>query len=138
MLGYVKLAAGLCVLCVAIAPITSFVRNATELPFVEGFVDGEYDSDKYSDIYEGSLVGVSEESVSSGLRSMICREFGIESDEIAVRVSLFDAGEEYKPRSVTVALISGKALFTDPHELIEYVTATLGCNCEIIYGEMER
>ena len=139
MLGYVKLAAGLCVLCVAIAPLTSFIREATELSIGEGFLDIESgENGKFGEIYEGSILGASEESASLGLRAMICRDFGLDSDEVEVRVHLSDTGKEYKAQSVTVALVGGKAIFTDPHEIIAYVTETLGCNCEIIYGEGVR
>ena len=139
MLGYVKLAAGLCVLCVAIAPLTSFIREATELSIGEGFLDMDGgENGNFGEIYEGSLLGASEESASIGLRAMICRKFDLESDEVEVRVRLSDTGKEYKAQSVTVALVGGKAIFTDPHEVIAYVTSAIGCNCEIIYGEGMR
>ena len=135
MLGYVKLAAGLCVLCVAIAPLTSFAREAIDFEAGESFLDGETDGeDKLNGIYEESLLGASETSVSRGLLVMICREFGLSSDEIEVSVTLSGEGEEYKPERATVVLRSGKAIFTDPHKVADFVTATLGCNCEIIYG----
>ena len=134
MLGYVKLAAGLCVLCVAISPLTSFTLRAIDLDFGAGFLE-DGGADKLGEIYEGSILGASEESASISLRAMICRDFDLQSDEIEVRVYLSDKGGEYTAQSVTVALVGGKAIFTDPHELIDYVTATLGCNCEIIYGE---
>ena len=136
MLGYVKLAAGLCVLCVAISPLASFAREALEFDVGRSFLDGDDESENLNGIYEGSLLGASETSVSEGLRVMICREFGLDSDEIEVSVTLSGEGEEYKPSRATVVLGSGKAIFADPHEIADYVTALLGCSCEIIYGDM--
>ena len=133
MLGYVKLAAGLCVLCVAIAPLSSFAREMFDFRLDGGFVaDGEGDKNKWSEIYEGSLISASEESISEGLSAMICREFGLSGEEIDVSVKLSGEG---KAQRATVTLASGKAIFADPHRLIDYVTELLGCGCEIIYGQ---
>ena len=136
MLSYVKLAAGLCVLCVAISPLTSFAEEVLEFDVGGSFIDGEDESERLNGIYEGSLLGAGEASASEGLRTLICREFGLDSDEIEVSVTLSGEGDEYKPRRATVVLSSGKAIFADPHEICEYVTALLGCSCEIIYGDM--
>lgn len=135
MLGYVKLAAGLCVLCVAIAPLTSFIGAVMNFELGDGFFgDGSGDENNFGQIYEESLLGAGQSSASEGLRVMICREFGLSADDIQVNVKLNDEGEEYLPESVTVVLVGGKAILTDPHDVINYVTELLGCRCEIIYG----
>ena len=135
MLGYVKLAAGLCILCVAISPLTSFIGVLQDFSLEGGFGNAGGDGENnFGEIYEENLLGAGEESVSSGLRSMICREFGLKSDEIEVSVKLEDTGNEYAPESVTVMLVSGKAIVTNPRDVIDYVTGLLGCRCEIIYA----
>ncbi len=135
MLGYVKLAAGLCVLCVAIAPLTSFIGSVMNFEAGDGFFgDGSGSENNFSEIYEESLLGAGQTSASDGLKIMICREFGLSSDEIEVSVKLKDEGEEFLPDSATVVLVGGKAILTDPHDVINYVTGLLGCRCEIIYA----
>ena len=135
MVGYVKLAAGLCVLCVAISPITSFVEAIDDFSIENGIVEGDDVEINFEEIYNQSIVGASEESISQGLRDMICREFELDSDEIEVAVKLKDDGHgEYKTERATVVFAGGKAILTNPHEVIDYVTGLLGCSCEIIYA----
>lgn len=136
MLGYVKLAAGLCVLCVAIAPVTSFVEAVQEFPSAgEFFEDGIVSENNFEQIYEESLLGASQESMSEGLREMICREFKLSSDEIEVFVKLKETESgSCTIESATVMLAGGKAILTDPHKVIDYVTELLDCRCEIIYA----
>ena len=135
MLGYVKLAAGLCVLCVAISPLSSFIGALADLEAGGGFLDGGSNAENnFGQIYEENLLGAGEASASSGLRTMLCREFGLDAEEIEVSVELCVADEEYIAESVTVIFLGGKAIFTDPHEVIDYVGDLLDCRCEIIYG----
>ena len=137
MLGYVKLAACLCVLCVAISPVTSFIRAVMDFEVGESFLgSGSDGKNNFDEIYEENLLGAGQKSASEGLRSMLCREFGLDSEEIEVSVKLSEAENEYKyvAESVTVIFVSGKAMFTDPHDVIDYVSELLGCRCEIIYA----
>lgn len=136
MLGYVKLAAGLCVLCVAIAPLASFIQAVQSFPSGDSFFeDSTGGENNFNQIYEESLLGASEESISEGLRGMICREFKLSSDEIEVFVKLKQTeGGECKTESATVMFVGGKAILTNPHDVIDYVTELLDCRCEIIYA----
>ena len=134
MLGYVKLAAGLCILCVAISPITSFVETVDGLFESDGFLSDIWGAEELDGIYENGLIGVSEASVSEGLRDMICREFELKADEIEVSVKLSEKDGECVAEGVTVILVSGRAIITDPHEVIAYVERVLECRCEIIYA----
>ena len=134
MLGYVKLAAGLCILCVAISPITSFVETVDGFFEGDGFFSDILGAEELDGIYENGLLGVSEASVSEGLRDMICREFELKADEIEVSVKLSEKDGECVAEGVTVILVSGRAIITDPHEVIAYVERVLECRCEIIYA----
>ncbi len=136
MYSYVKLAAGLCVLCVAISPLTSFIDAVESFSLGDNFSqispDGE---NNFNEIYEESLLGASEESISEGLRGMICREFKLGSDEIEVIVKLRETENgQCQTESATVVFVGGKAILTDPHDVIDYVTGLLDCRCEIIYA----
>ena len=135
MLGYVKLAAGLCILCVAISPITSFVETVDGLFESDGFFGNVGGAEEdLSDIYENGLLGASQTSVSQGLRDMICREFELKRDEIEVSVKLREDEQTCVAEGVTVVFVGGRAIITDPHEVIAYVGSVLGCRCEIIYA----
>ena len=136
MAQYVKLAAGLCVLCVLISPLTSFVSSISELIEQNRSFDGIDNSlDNFEKIYNESLLDASGEEIANALESMLCREFGFKNDEIDVYVELCEGEDGYLPECVTVALWqSANTLFADPHDIIEYVNGLLDCRCEIIYG----
>ena len=136
MSSYVKLAASLCILCVVISPLISFITKisniGSETPFFES---GEANEERFKEIYDKSLQGASAYNVSEALKAMICREFGFQSDKIDVYVELCEEGEICLPKSVSVVLWRGEGtLMTDPHKVIDYVNEILGCRCEIIYG----
>ena len=133
MLGYVRLAAGLCVLCVAIAPISSFLSSVLDFDVWDSFKSDVAGELEYNGVYEQSLLDASEASISDGLQAMLCRDFKLENDDIEVSVELYKENEECKVESVTVIFFGG-AFFTDPHEVISYIDELLGCRCEIIYG----
>ena len=138
---YVRLAGALCVLCVSISPLSSFIEalsgiDGNSLPdiiFGEGVLgDGEGELSP-SDVYEENLMSASSENISLALRSMICREIKVDAENIEVYVELIEGEEEYLPQKVSVVLY-GSAVLTDPHLIEEYIDTLLGCECEIIYG----
>ena len=133
---YVKLAAGLCVLCVLISPLTSFISSLSAIIDQNRFFeDGENELEGFDKIYNESLLDASSEEIAKGLESMLCREFGFKNDKIDVYVELCEGEDGYLPKCVTVMLWqSAETLFADPHKIIEYVNSLLDCRCEIIYG----
>ena len=136
MSGYVKLAASLCILCVAISPLSSFITKIANIgsgtPFFES---GEVDKERFKEIYEKNLKDASAVNISETLKAMLCRNFGFETDKIDVYVELCEDGEVYLPESVSIVLWRGEGtLMTDPHKVIDYVGEMLGCRCEIVYG----
>ena len=134
MTGYVRLAAGLCVLCVAVAPISSFLTSVLDFDAFEGVSFGNANDDGYREIYEESLKNASKASIEKGICGMLCRDFKLKDNEIDVGVELYEDDDGGKVKSVTVTFVGTGAFFTDPHEVISYINELLGCRCEIVYG----
>ena len=133
--GYVKLAAALCVLCVAISPVSSFFSAVLDFKFAEGdiFMGNESHYD-YAEIHRENLKSASAASIAEGLSDMLCRDLLIKKEQIEVSVSLCKSGEDYAVESVTVVLVGVNSLFVDPHEIISYVSSLLDCRCQIVYA----
>ncbi len=56
------------------------------------------------------------------------KQFGIEAGEVRCLVAWEQEGETLTPTRVTVVL-SGKAIWKDPHAIEAFVTELLGCDC---------
>ena len=129
--GYVKLVAALCVLCVAISPVSSFLRTVLDFDIEILSPDGVIGN--YEEIFEENLKGASAASIEEGLSAMLCRDLSLKREQIEVSVSLGESGEDYAVESVTVVLVGVNSLFVDPHEIISYVSSLLDCRCQIVY-----
>ena len=143
---YVQLVGAICILCVCVSPVVSFVSKISSADGagfeLEDEIFGDYiDEDekgegivaKYSGIYQDSLLEKGGANMSEGLKSMLCRDMGLKYDEIEVYVKLCEGEEKYIPENVSIVLCDS-AVFADPHEITEYVSSLLGCRCDIIYG----
>ena len=117
MAQYVKLAAGLCVLCVLISPLTSFVSSISELIEQNRSFDGTDNSlDNFEKIYNESLLDASGEEIANALESMLCREFGFKNDEIDVYVELCEGEDGYLPECVyEYPMFKNKSAFKGTH-----------------------
>ena len=136
---YINLAGALCILCVAVSPIYSFVSSISgadgeglyEYIFGEYLAEGE--DEVFLEVYENNLMAMGAENMSVALESLLCRETGVGADEIEVYVELRSGEDEFLAKRVRVVLY-GSAVFIEPREISGYIESLLGCECEIIYG----
>lgn len=136
---YVMLAGALCILCVAVSPIYSFVSEISGADAIDlvDYIFGEYDSDEenevFLDVYEENLLEVGAKNMSGALEIMLCRDMKLDAEHIDVYVELVEGEDKFLVNGVSVVLYDS-AIFCDPEELCEYIDTLLGCECEIIYG----
>lgn len=138
---YIAFAGSLCILCVSISPIYSFISwisgadaGARDLAeYIFGEYDRAEDNEEFLDVYEENLMDMGAVNMSQGLKSMLCRDMGIDAEHIEVYVELIETEKKFIPKKVSVVLYKS-AVFYDPREISEYVNSLLGCACEIIYG----
>ncbi len=130
--GYTRLVASLCILSVTISPVASFIESLYELD-ISSFVSGNSQNKEiFEEIYGDMLCEANEKDISEGIEELLCRDFSISRNDIRAYAELYLSGEEYKLRRVTISL-SGGAIAKNPHEIKEYVTTLLSCECEIVY-----
>lgn len=136
---YVNFAGALCILCVAISPIYSFISgiSGAEGEGIYEYIFGEYvaegEDEVYLEVYEENLMSMSAENMSVALVSLLCRETGVDAEDIEVYVELESGEESFLAKKVSVVLY-GSAVFLEPREISGYIESLLGCECEIIYG----
>ena len=136
---YVTFAGALCILCIAVSPVYSFVSgiSGTDHTDIAEFIFGEYNSDEenevFLDVYEDNLLEVGAENMSGALKIMLCRDMKLDAEHIEVYVELVEGEDKFLVSGVSVVLYDA-AIFCDPEELSEYIDSLLGCECEIIYG----
>ena len=130
--GYVRLVASLCVLSVAISPVSSFIvaLKDSEMGDLSSYVSQS--KEELCGIYEEVIVGANERDVSASLEALVCRELGIREEDIEVFAELSFDKEEYYVCGASIAL-SGRAVAKDPREIKDYVKNLLSCECEIVY-----
>ena len=132
--AYVKFIASLCVLCVVISPLSSFVRNIASGELIEDVFYKTEDvyGEEYEGVYDKTLMAAGGESVAAGLSSLLCRELGVNADELSVYVELYEGEGEYLVKAVTVTL-KKSAVLCDPQRIREIIEELCGCVCEIVY-----
>ena len=131
---YIRLVASLCILCVAIAPLASFIGRLYYFDFDLSFIEERRAEDgELQDIYSNMISEVSEAKVSQKIANMLREEYGLSDENTEVIAELFKDGDVYKIKKLTV-LLSGKAIFTDPQIIREYLISLFDCECEIVYG----
>ena len=131
--GYTKLVAGLCILCVAISPISSFIEKIYSADLNTDFsYFGGLDSYELEAIYKESLDNASVSEISERLRCMICSSIGVNEEDIEIFFELYER-EGSKGISKVTAVLSGKAILVDPRNITDYVYELLGCECEVAY-----
>ena len=132
--GYTRLVMGLCILCVAITPISSFIKKIYSADIKTDFLDvGTLEVGELESIYKESLDRASTAAISERLRDMICSNISVNKEDIVVFFELCDKESNGEVKKVTV-LLSGKALVVDPRRVTEYVGGILDCECVIAYG----
>lgn len=136
---YITFAGALCILCIAVSPIYSFVSVISGADYIDiaDYIFGEYNSDEenevFLDVYEDNLLNVGAENMSGALKVMLCRDMKLDAEHIEVYVKLVEGEDKFLVSSVSLVLYDS-AVFCDPGELSEYIDSLLGCKCEIIYG----
>ncbi len=130
---HIGLVCGLCVLCVSIAPFSSFIEKISSKDGgYFGELVGEGNLPDYEQMYEDNLIFQSEANMSAGLKTLLVRDLGLDGDSFEVTVTLVAGEREYLADKVVVYLY-GKAVLYDPHAITDYVNGLLGCECDIIY-----
>ena len=131
----IKLVTSLCILCIAIAPLAGLLREleGANFDFLSKYTDREELGERYEDIFKDSLRAHTAQSVAEGSEKLLGERFGLDGEDISVRVSVSELDDKFFVDSATVILYR-TAIMTDPREISEYIETLLECECEIVYG----
>ena len=114
---HLKLITSLVFVCVLISPTVSLAQK------LQDFANGEWETkfegeieDHYSSQLQNALDDASFAYFEEMLAQTICKEFGIDAENLRVRVDWDGKGDSLRPQKVTV-ILSGKAIWKDPAKI---------------------
>lgn len=140
--GTVKGAVGLCLLLALLNPIKEGVAVIRQM------ADGEIsppwtgedapDAENYQDVLRDELAALGEKEVSAWVSDTLRDTFGIavENHTCTVTMTVEEDGITPAVGHVTVVL-SGVAIFENPHAIEAYISERLGCTCAVAVGKKE-
>ena len=128
---HVKLLLSLLLICALIAPLKGAVQWLRELGEGEIRIPAIEDSEhEYQSQMQEALDGASETYFIQMLTQAIASEFSISTDQMRCSARWEQAESGLAPTSVTV-ILSGAAIWKNPHAIEAYVVDLLGCACEV-------
>ena len=132
---YINLLAGLCAVCVVIAPFGTVIKALTsnEGGYFDKVLEAESGQSDYESIYLENIKNHGAESLADGLEGMISEKFGIKRESFSVTARMIYSENVLEVERITVYL-KPAAIFADPHSIKDFINTLLGCPCEIIYA----
>lgn len=129
--AYVRLATGLCLLLVMLAPVGHFLQSLPDL-FSEYAALEETENNPYEDILEEGLRDTVREQLVAAVKQDLSTQFGADGERAEVGV-VFDS-ENGLAVSRLVITLRGVDIFKNPYEIEEYFSRLLSCECAVIVG----
>ena len=132
---YINLLAGLCAVCVVIAPFGSVIKalTAKDGGFFDGVLDKASGQSDYESVYFENIKKHGAESLEEGLEKLISEKFGIKRENFSVSALMTYSGNLLEVERVAVYL-KPAAVFADPHAIKDYINSLFDCPCDIIYA----
>ena len=132
---YIKLIAGLCLLCLAIGPVSMALDSLPELVTgrVEELAEGGEDvaRGEYESILNGQLEAAVREQLCTAIERQLVEKFRVTSCEVGVELRADTEGME--PVRVMITLM-GRDIFRDPYVIEAYIGDLLECECVVVIG----
>ena len=129
----VRLLCGLFTTAFIMLPLVSFVAD---LDFSGGewldFFDEEQYLEKYDEFYNEIVKNVEIENANQMLKSKMIQDLSVENECFDVALSISNVSGEKFIEKVNVILYA-EGISVDPHEVKNYVSALLGCECSVYY-----
>ena len=130
---YMRLITALCLLCLVVKPIGTFLDALPALlsQSMEGITEGVGSRDGYEAILEGQIEGVVRDELCAAVREELSSRFFV--SECEVGISLVKGDGTLAVSRVVIALF-GKDIFKNPYAMEEYFGDLLGCECIVTVG----
>ncbi len=128
--GHIKLLSSLMLILLLISPVKGVLDTVMEWSHGDLTLPG-LEEDGGGDPSENLTATVTEASKDYFVRLLTERlqaAFDMKSGTVRCTVTWETVGEEIRPKLVTV-ILSGASIWRDPHEIVDYVTELLHCEC---------
>ncbi|MDD6259564.1 MAG: hypothetical protein PUA74_00555, partial [Clostridiales bacterium] len=116
-----------------VAPLGEGLSKVTELVRSGELTVPEVAQDTAYGELASALERQSAAEINVALRERICSLFGLYEDDVTVSAQVSVTDGEVRLRRVYV-IFSGRAMWQDPHPVIEYVEELCGVPCEVAQG----
>ena len=132
--GHVKLMSALCVLCVMIAPVSSLLQKGVALPeLLEERTQQWLDSlqareEDYEQRWQEEGERLDIDLAGRTVAQMICQRFSLQESDCQVEIT---PNESKTGISEVRVALSGRAKWTNTHQIQQYLEQTLGCSSTI-------
>lgn len=127
-----KLISSTVMLCVIISPLAHSVEKLGEI-FENGVILPEVTELRMSDALSDALEKQTASEIGELLRHELCLHFELSEDDVEVNVKVSAESGEVKIERIYV-LLSGRAMWQEPHAVIEFVNELSGAPCEVASG----
>ncbi len=111
-----------------IALLSDLADEASEIPGIE--IDAP-DASDYESTLQASLVALGEHELHAWVCETLQTRFAIPPDHVEVIFVWADTPDLPPPLGEVCLVVSGTAIFEDPHPIESYFTATLGIPCRV-------
>ena len=127
---HVRLLSSLILICILIIPFENLIeklKNLTsgEITFPGIELPEENDA---KDQLQGTLDDASKQYFVQSLTQMLEKQFAIQSGDLRCNVRWTQQEDRAVPQKITV-ILSGSAIWKDPHPIEAFVTELIGCEC---------
>lgn len=129
---HIKLLTSLFLVCLLIAPLKGVLEKVQgwtngSLPF---FGSDDDTDESYEAILDGTIDQHSKKYFTQMLTEALQTQFSLKTGTIRCIVQWDGHGDDLHPDLVTV-ILSGNAVWQDPHAIESFVTALLECDCAV-------
>ena len=132
---HARLAVGLCVILVCIAPLNSLLRGLSGLDLHSLMGDGgDGGAEEYESIFDSSYSAAEIENLREGIKTILFDKFGVEPSECYVKVTV--SGDAVGDRRLERIFINlyGSAIWRDTGAIEDYLSSLFGCEIVTAVG----
>lgn len=130
---YMRLITALCLLCLIVKPIGTFLDTLPSLlsDEMEGIAEGGGSRDGYESILDGQIEAVVRDELCAAVKEELSEHFSVGNCEVGATLVSTDG----TPTLCRVVItLFGKDVFKNPYAIEEYFSDLLGCECIVTVG----
>ena len=130
---YVRLMAALCLLCLALRPVSTFLSVLPErlLDGLSDITGEETAQSSYQSILEGEIRETVRAELEKAIRKDLAERFSVEHCDVGIALASHEGALSVERIVIT---LTGTDIFKNPHTIEEYFSELLDCECLAVIG----